>query len=286
MDAPRGLMSITARLKEAVPSKWRRHARVLSRLRWVTKSRVMAFNRVSLRQDPATWLAYVLFDPEVDSFTYAIDNEPELVTFLSERLGLELARVSDLAAETRNDRELNGGLRRRVRWRLDYKRRAPLGGSRTAAWVVTRALRPALIVETGILDGLGSLVLLRALERNAAEGHPGRLLSFDTTEGSGWLVPARLRGLWEPVYARSDEALVPALGPRRVGMLVQDSDPSYANQQAEFRAALDHGDERVSLLAFNNWETALSDLCSERGLSYGEFRERPRESMLSAFDLR
>lgn len=269
-------MNITVRLKQAVPSAWRRHARMLSRLRWLTKARVMAFNGLSLRAHPATWLAYVLFDPEVDSFTYAIDNEPELVTFLSESLGLERSRVASLTAETRTDPELNEGLRRRVRWRPDYKRQAHLGGYRTAAWVVARALRPALIVETGILDGLGSLVLLRALERNGEEGHPGRLLSFDTTEGSGWLVPTRLRALWEPVYARSEEALVLAIGLRRVGMLVQDSDPSYANQRAEFSAAVDHRDERIALLAFNNWETALSDVCSERLLSYGEFREQPR----------
>jgi hypothetical protein len=62
------------------------------------------------------------------------------------------------------------------------------------AWyAVVRALKPQLIVETGIKQGLGSLVLLAALERNAGEGGSGRLISFDIDPFSGWVVPQRLR---------------------------------------------------------------------------------------------
>jgi hypothetical protein len=39
------------------------------------------------------------------------------------------------------------------------------------------------VVETAIQEGLGSAVLLRALERNAEEGSSGELISFDVMLG-------------------------------------------------------------------------------------------------------
>src|SRR5688572_13028263 len=67
-------------------------------------------------------------------------------------------------------------------------------------YAVVRCLRPEVVLETGVHDGLSSAVILQALERNGM----GRLVSIDlpstdlppTADGPGWLVPKRLRARW------------------------------------------------------------------------------------------
>src|SRR5207237_437884 len=92
------------------------------------------------------------------------------------RCGEERARRA--VQELEDDADLRHGIERRLRKRGDHNRR--VGYGRRLGWyAIARLVQPQLIVETGIHDGLGSAVLLRALQQNAAEGNDGRLLAFD-----------------------------------------------------------------------------------------------------------
>ena len=135
----------------------------------------------------------MLFDPETHSYSYELGNRDELVEFCASLLGSSAAEAGGYLAETDSDPELGARLRRRTLTRIDAKWRMPLGNS-LLWYVIARAVKPALIVETGIFDGLGSLMLLRALERNAEDGVDGRLLSIDLDPQAGWIVPERLGG--------------------------------------------------------------------------------------------
>ncbi len=181
---------IEERLRGLLPRDARRRLGRLSRLRWVRKARIARTYGASLRRDPLTVLGFVLLDPEVDTFTYDLANEHELVNVTARALGIAPQRVAERFDEARKDPVLGPGLARRVRWRFDFKRRVRFG-RRYAWYAIARELKPAVVVETGIKDGLGSVLLLRALQRNAAEGSPGRLISFDLYPDKGWLVPER-----------------------------------------------------------------------------------------------
>jgi Methyltransferase domain len=262
---------VEASLRRHLPRDARRHLARLSRLRWLRKAQIA---RSYGARDPRVVLPFVLLDPEVDTFTYELANEDELIGLTAQALGAPPARVTALFAEARSDPALTRDLARRVRWRFDFKRRV-LFGRRYAWYAIARELRPALIVETGIKDGLGSVLLLRALERNAAEGAPGELISFDLYPDKGWLVPPELRERWRPIFAPTTEALGPALEGREVGMLVHDSDPAAAD--FEYRTALAHAAPRLALVAGTaHHSDALRTLCQERGVPYHYFHDRPR----------
>jgi Methyltransferase domain len=222
-------------LRGLVSPEWRLRAHRLSRLRWITKYRLMRRFRadVELRHK----LAYVLFDPELESFSFELANEPEVIAGLAAALDRPLDELAGYAAETRGDPELNNLLSRHVRWRVHVKRRPPLG-NRLAWYVIVRALKPKVVVETGIYLGLGSLVLLRALARNRQEGSPGELLSFDTSLNAGSIVREQARGDWRRFVGSTHDLLLPALEQRRVGLLVQDTPHTEKNQRFEFEAAL------------------------------------------------
>ena len=137
-------------------------------------------------------LAYVLLDPEPDNFTYELDNEQELADWVARVSGREAAEVDVVLAEARGDRVLTDRLRAATAGRWWWSKPQPPFGKRLAWYALARLLKPALIVETGVHDGLGSLLLLRALERNALEGASGRLVSFDVNPAAGgWPGPIR-----------------------------------------------------------------------------------------------
>jgi Methyltransferase domain len=273
-----------AMLKQLVGPKWELRIRQLRRLRWITKYRLMR----SFKTDVGVLrrLSYVLFDPELESFSFALADEPGVIAALALALGYSEHELAGYAAETHTDPELNERLARHVRWRLDFKRRMPLG-SRLAGYVTTRALKPELVVETGIYMGLGSLVLLRALERNAQEGHAGELMSFDVNPLAGRLVREELRSRWHRVIGLTNATLPQALRGRRVGILFHDTAHTEETQRHEFEAALAHAAPRLLLVdGSGGYIPTLEELCRERAGSYHRVLQRSRAHVHPGGELR
>jgi predicted O-methyltransferase YrrM len=109
------------------------------------------------------------------------------------------------------------------------------------AWCLTRHLRPARVVETGVGRGLTTHVLLEALERNG----DGQLWSIDLppllerelADETGLAVPQRLRGRWTLLQGSSRRRL-PRLLARigQVDLFLHDSMHTTRNVRFE----LDH----------------------------------------------
>jgi Methyltransferase domain len=259
-----------------LPPAWQNRLRRFGRLRWFEKARIVRGYGVSFRERPLLVTRYVLLDPEVGDFSYALDNEHELVDFLARALGLERTTIAGYLAEIATDEKLRRELAERVRWRVDMKRRIGFG-PRVGWYAITRAVKPRLIVETGIKHGLGSLVLLSALERNAREGSPGQLISFDTDPFSGWVVPEHLRERWQPVLASTFDALDVTLEGREVDLFICDTPPNYEIESFEMRTAMRHASKDIALIAANgDRTTALPELAAEMNGEYCHFVERPR----------
>jgi hypothetical protein len=244
-------------LKRRLAPMSRRRLRRLSRLRWITKARLVRRHQFDWRERPLRAARFVLLDPEVESFTYELANRAELLDFAADVLGHDRMAIARHAAEVDEDREL---LRFPRRWQ--HKRRLPLA-NRLFAYVAVRALKPELVVETGIHDGLGSLVILRALERNAEDGRPGLLISFDINADTGWLVPEHLRTRWQRVCGSTLSELEPALTGRSVDMSVHDASSQRSVQQVEFEAVLRHrADSLVVVNCAGPDNPVLARLCA------------------------
>jgi hypothetical protein len=248
----------------------------LPRLRWLTKARTVRGYGVGIRERPLDVLRYVLLDPELDNFTYPLANERELAAFVGQALGIPESQVQGYFEEVRRDPELTAGLRKASGRRLDRKRTVHFG-RRLGWYAAVRALAPAVVVETGIHEGLGSLLLLRALERNAEQGVDGRLISVDIDPGAGWLVAPHLRGRWQPIFASTFDALEPALDGLEVGVMIHDSDHTYDCERFEFETAAAHAAPVVALISDNaHGDTALPDVAKSLGVEYRLFLERPK----------
>jgi Methyltransferase domain len=233
---------------------------------------------VRLREQPRIALQYLLWDPEVDNFTYDIANVGELVSFLADALDSSLEQQASYVHELLTDETLRLEVNDKTRRRPFSMKRHLSYGRRLGWYAIVRTIKPQLAVETGIHDGLGSLVLLAALDRNASEGASGRLMSFDPAPDAGWLVPDRLRRLWTPVYETSNAALARELTGGEVGFMIHDSWHTYEVEYFELETAARHAAPVCALLSDNAGETsALRDLATQLEASYHIFSESPRD---------
>jgi predicted O-methyltransferase YrrM len=264
-------------LKRILPAGAVRGLLYLNRLRWVTKLRLLHHDGVRLRDDLGRNLRFVLWDPEVESFSYELDNTGELAGFVADLLGEPRERIAGYIAEVAADPELNEELTRRTRWRFDVKSPLPVG-NRLLWYALTRATKPRLIVETGVYQGLGSLTLLRALDRNAAEGHDGELIGIDADPRAGVVVPERLAGRWRKVVGFTSDVLEREVAGREVDMLIQDTPHTYDNASFEYGVAVAHAGPLLVLIDSGGGVTpALRDSCAGRDARIGKFQERPRD---------
>ena len=266
------------RIRNAVPPGALEAFRRLSRLRFAAKVGTLRRYGFDARAHPWQAAKYVLLDPEVGDFSYELRNEEQLGRELAAALGLDPERVLARFQETRTSPALTTDLARTVRPRiLDMKRR-PSFGPRIGWYAVVRELKPKVVVETGIRHGFGSLILLEALARNAAEGHEGRLLSADLDPHSGWVVPDDLAVRWERLIGKADEVIGPALRDgESIDLLIHDTPPLPEIEHAEYGTALAHRDGRQILMSGSNGDQTgvLPQIAADHGAQFHLIREVP-----------
>jgi hypothetical protein len=245
--------------------------RYVRRLRWFYKARAVRQNRAKVSRN----LRFVLLDPEPDNFTYPIANEAELATWAATVVGRDPRLLQGFAAEPSADTVLDARLRKATGRRWLWTKPSPEFGKRVGWYALARAIRPSLIIESGVHDGLGSLLLLRALQRNLEEGHSGRLVSFDINPSAGWLVGSD--PLWDLRIQPSAEGIPEALQrSSEIGMFIYDGSHSYEDERRDLELAAERLAPDGILLSDDAQVThALADLCRERGLAYFEFQEIP-----------
>ena len=170
-------------------------------------------------------------------------------------------------------------LRDRLRAQLGRRhdrRTEPHYGKRAIQYALVRALGPGHVAETGTHDGLGAVVLAAALRRNAAEGRPGRLSTFDINPDAGWLLGDPERDLVRRHVGPTSETLPGALADG-VDLLLHDSLRTPENERAEYTAALAAARGHQLVLYCDDLRSTdvLAELCRERSLELHRLPERP-----------
>lgn len=253
-----------------LPLKRRLHARQL-----VLSHKLAVLRRYSVPAWSRAGIHHLLLDHECANFTYDIANVHELPQFVASSVGCSVDDAGRYLREIVGDDALRRDLAARLRQRSD-RNAEPRFGRRLGWYCVARACRPGLIVETGTHDGLGTTLLLRAAELNAAEGTPTRVVTLDIEPGSGWLIPNDLKERLDIYIGDTHETLPRAVAAHEVGMLIHDSEHTAERERFEFGVALDHAASTLVLISDNaHATTALRDLAAELGIAYHYFTERP-----------
>jgi predicted O-methyltransferase YrrM len=176
---------------------------------------------------------------EHHNYTYDLTplNREHLAWFVGEVCAVPVRQVRAWMAELESDTTL----REHIQTATAAAARRGLADkqvryARRAGWyAMIRALKPSLVVETGTDKGLGTCVIAAALLRNAAEGHPGKVMSLDINPEAGYLTKA---SPWSDVIELNVGDSIATLSnlDRDVDIFLHDSDHSAGHERREFTA--------------------------------------------------
>ncbi len=105
-------------------------------------------------------------------------------------------------------------------------------GRRIGWYAFVRALKPEIIVETGVDKGLGSVLLCAALLKNKAEGFEGRYYGTDINPAAGYLLCGKYKEAGEILYGDSIKTLLQFT--KNIDLFINDSDHSAEYEYKEY----------------------------------------------------
>jgi len=201
--------------------------------------------------------------------------------------GLDGVLAADVAAILREDglAEIDAEVRERVE-RLGPELPFPLAHNAAPSlarlcYVLCRALRPDVVLETGVAYGVSSSFITKALALN---GH-GELHSVDRApvrpgvqDYIGALVPEELRSRWT-LHRGTSRRLVPRLLPQLEGLslFVHDSQHTYRNISWELRTVVPRLTRPAAVL--------VDDTAGNRAFQHWVERSRPAFSAVVAEEM-
>ena len=216
---------------------------------------------------------------ELSNFTYDLTsrNLTELAHVVAVASGRSFTEILGFVAEVRDDEKLHDTLYEGLRQR-GYASDAianPFG--RRAGWYAfVRALKPHVVVETGVDRGYGSLVLCAALLANAAEGLPGRYYGTDIDPQAGWLLRGEYAKVGKILYGDSIKSLE-ALN-ETVDLFINDSDHSADYEYREYQTIASKLSRNAVILGDNAHVTdKLACYSAEANRSFLFFKEEPKD---------
>lgn len=221
---------------------------------------------------------WLLSSRETSNFTYDLTerNRAHLASLIALVVKVPAEQVSAYIDELLGDEQLKRTVIERVSalGRQGGLDPTAMFGRRVGWYAVARALKPRVIIETGVEKGLGAAVLCAALLRNTQEGHPGRYYGTDIDRAAGMLLTEPYRAMGEILYGDSLESLG-ALNVE-IDLFINDSDHSASYEAAEYELVASKLSERGVVLADNAHVTDELYLFARRtGRQFLFFREEP-----------
>jgi predicted O-methyltransferase YrrM len=148
-------------------------------------------------------------------------------------------------------------------------------GRRLGWYAVARAIKPGIVVETGVERGHGAVILCAALIRNAGEGQPGRYYGTDINPEAGYLLTEPYSAMGKILYGDSIESLTALDG--TIDLFINDSDHSAEYEYREYHTVAPKLSHHAIILGDNAHVTErLALFARETERHFIFFREEPK----------
>jgi len=182
------------------------------------------------------WIIWIFTSREDSNFTYALSDrcKTNLAASLSSILQKDYEEIAGYFREIENDGDFNSYVQRLWVKHPERNRtdKAPNVGRRMVWYAIARAMKPTVVVETGVDQGLGAIVLCAALSRNASEGHHGRYFGTDINPSAGYYLQHPYSECGHILYGDSLESL--GTLNETIDLFINDSDHSESYELAEY----------------------------------------------------
>jgi predicted O-methyltransferase YrrM len=216
---------------------------------------------------------------ETTNFTYDLTdlNKRHLAWFVAHITGKPLAEITQYLHEIEADDTLRNHIAHRVRQSAQtHKADAVMPLGRRAGWyALVRALKPAVVVETGVEKGLGAVVIAAALLRNRQEGHPGTYYGTDIDPRAGFLFTPPYNAVGTILYGDSLQSLQKL--DVAIDLFINDSDHSAEYEMREYETVWPKLAARAIVVGDNAHVTdKLPAFAQQHGKRFLFWREAPK----------
>lgn len=217
---------------------------------------------------------------EVANYTYNLSdtNISYLSSLIADITGSSFDEISGYIDEIQNNNWLKQQIEAQIKtsdqsfW-ADNEARY---GRRVGWYALVRALKPKVVVETGVDKGLGACVLTTALMMNQKEGHEGYYYGTDLDSRAGWLLTPELKKLGEILYGDSIEQLEKLN--KTVDIFINDSDHSANYEADEYKTIEPKLSSNAIILGDNAHVTdKLLKFALSTGRHFIFFQEKPKD---------
>ena len=233
-----------------------------------------------LRPAQCNLLKWLLTSRELTNFTYDLeeDNRHYLAAMIADVSGQPYQVVLGYFREVEGDAELRAHLESATRTsELAFMADSPVRYGRRIGWyALARALKPKVVIETGIDKGLGSCVLTAALRRNSREGAAGRYYGMDINPKAGYLLSGEYAKYGQVLYGDSIESLRAFEG--SIDLFITDSDHSADYEAREYHVIADKLSPGAVILGDNaHCNDKLLQFSLANGRRFLFFKEQPKD---------
>jgi len=164
-------------------------------------------------------------------------------------------------------------------------------------YAITRKIKPDTVIETGVCNGVSSLFILLALNKNGVgtlysidyplradesleefrketfEGYGGAVIPSD--KDPGWIIPSELKSHWDLTIGKSQRQF-PQLVTELEGLdlFIHDSEHSHPCMMFEYELAYEWLENKGVILSDDiSWNDAFSVFIDVRGPEYGRLSQ-------------
>jgi hypothetical protein len=226
------------------------------------------------------WIVWIFTSRADSNFSYALTERCKinLAASLASLLHKDYAEIIGYFCEIETDEDFSSHLRRLwlkhpERYRTD---KAPLVGRRMVWYAIARAVKPKILIETGVDQGIGAVVLCAAISRNAAEGYPGQYYGTDINRNAGYFLQPPYSHFGRILYGDS----LMSLGylSETVDLFINDSDHSEDYERAEYELIKHKLSPTAIVLGDNSHVTSrLAEFSIGEGRKFVFLSEEPAE---------
>jgi predicted O-methyltransferase YrrM len=221
---------------------------------------------------------WLLTSRETVNFTYHLEetNRRYLAALIADITNKDFNEILRYIDEITNDSKLQCHVtemtrRSDARFTSDPEARP----ARRVGWYAfVRALKPKIVVETGVDKGLGACVLTSALMKNTEEGYEGYYYGTDINPKAGYLMSGDYGKFGEILYGDSIDSLRNLN--KQIDIFINDSDHSADYEQREYEAVKSKLSPDAIVLGDNaHVDDKLLDFALATGRRFIFFQEKP-----------
>lgn len=222
--------------------------------------------------------SWSLANTEESNFYYELTphNEATLASLVATICGAELSVVEGYIDEAKSDSELRHHIASFLLSDPELADAVPSLGRRLGWYAFVRAVKPALVIETGVAHGVGSCVIASALLRNRAEGYEGTYLGTEIDPTAGKLFVEPYSNVGSIRFGDSIETLRSLS--HGIDVFINDSDHSEEYEATEYEVVRPLLSPNSLILGDNSHvTTALREFSRVAGRPYLFFKEEPAD---------